>query len=63
MGWNQNVAVMRYGDGWRQHRKLCQQNFDAEVSKQYHPIQLTRVHRFLCNVLDSPENVFDHITL
>ncbi len=63
MGWERNIGLMRYGDSWRQHRKLCQQNFHPNAAKRYHPVQLDRVHGFLRSMLHEPEKVFDHIAL
>ena len=63
MGWDKNLGLMKYGDGWRQHRKLCNQNLNADAAKHYSPIQMERVHNFLRNVLQEPEKVFDHSTL
>ena len=33
---------------------------NANAARQYHPIQLERVHNFLYNVLHDLEQVFDH---
>jgi len=63
MGWELSVAFMRYGDAWRQHRKLCQQNFHSDAAKQYYPIQLERVHAFLRGVMREPEKIWDQITM
>lgn len=62
-GWENNIALLKYEEKWREHRKLCQQNFNPDAAKRYHPIQLERVHAFVRSVLQEPEKVFDHITL
>ena len=54
---------MPYGDQWRQHRKICQQNFNADAAKRYYPIQSGQVEMFLKHLLREPEKAFDHITL
>lgn len=63
IGWEYNVGLLRYGEVWRQHRKLCWQNFQSGAANQYHLIQIERVHGFLRNVLHEPEQLFDHNTL
>jgi len=54
---------MRYGEQWRQNRKICHQLFHADTAKQYYPVQCGQVEVFLKNILREPESVFDHITL
>ena len=57
------MALMRYGEQWRQNRKICHQLFHADTAKQYYPVQCGQVEVFLKNILREPESVFDHITL
>ena len=33
IGWEYNVGLLRYGEIWRQHRKLCWQNFHTAAAK------------------------------
>ncbi|KAF8959261.1 cytochrome P450 [Flammula alnicola] len=60
MGWERNVALIPYGDDWRMHRKICQQNFRQEAAPKYYPIQLEKVKQFLRGLLESPERFEDH---
>lgn len=61
MGWDAiNLSLMPYGEVWRQHRKLCHQNFNVQASKQYEPIQMKKVRVLLQNLLDTPEKFEDH---
>ncbi|KAF8957569.1 cytochrome P450 [Flammula alnicola] len=63
MGWERNIALIPYGDDWRIHRKICQQNFRQEAAPKYHPIQLDKVKQFLRGLLESPERFEDHSKL
>jgi cytochrome P450 len=58
-GWEYNTGLLRYGDVWRQHRKICWQNFHNNAAHKYHPIERERVHFFLRSVLQEPETVFE----
>ncbi|PPQ81783.1 hypothetical protein CVT25_013670 [Psilocybe cyanescens] len=60
MGWDFNVALMPYGDAWRQHRRLCQQNFNPQAVRKYEPLQTEKVQRFLRSLLDTPEEFETH---
>ncbi|KDR82225.1 hypothetical protein GALMADRAFT_58980 [Galerina marginata CBS 339.88] len=60
MGWGYNIALYGYGDKWRFHRKICQQNFRPEAARRYQPLQMKMVHTMLRNLLDSPANFDDH---
>ncbi|KAF8959259.1 cytochrome P450 [Flammula alnicola] len=60
MGWEGNVALMSYGNDWRIHRKICQQNFRQDAAPKYYPIQLDKVKEFLRGLLESPERFEDH---
>ena len=63
LGWEYNIGLLRYGDVWRQHRKMCWQNFHNNAARKYHPMQQDRVHLFLRSVLQEPEKIFEHNTL
>ncbi|PPQ72452.1 hypothetical protein CVT24_003118 [Panaeolus cyanescens] len=60
LGWDYNVAALRYGDPWRQRRRICQQNFKAQTAHRYHPIQIRKVHDMLVGLVDTPERFEDH---
>ncbi|KAJ8463525.1 hypothetical protein ONZ45_g17548 [Pleurotus djamor] len=44
MGWVQDLALMRYGEEWRYHRKLVHSHFTQSASRTYEPIQLKNVY-------------------
>ncbi|KAH9480332.1 Cytochrome P450 monooxygenase 98 [Psilocybe cubensis] len=60
MGWEYNVALLSYGDEWRQHRRICQQNFNPQASLKYESIQMTKTHQFLQALLKTPKDYDAH---
>ena len=60
MGWDHNVAFMRYGAGWQYVKKISHQIFHKEAVKNYHGVMLQKVHVMLDGLLDSPEKFEDH---
>ncbi|KAF9050229.1 cytochrome P450 [Panaeolus papilionaceus] len=60
VGWEYNVALFPYGEYWRMHRRICQQNFKAGTSQQFYPIQKRKIHDMLLGLLDSPDNFEGH---
>ncbi|KAF8139517.1 cytochrome P450 [Mycena galopus ATCC 62051] len=54
MGWDFHIALMSMGDRWRQHRRIFQQHFRQDVSRNYRPIQIKKVHQLLRGLLSSP---------
>ncbi|PPQ86463.1 hypothetical protein CVT25_008460 [Psilocybe cyanescens] len=49
-----------YGEEWRQHRKISQQNFNLKASQKHCPIQLKKVHHLLRALHDTPEDFDTH---
>ncbi|KAJ7505256.1 cytochrome P450 [Mycena galericulata] len=37
-GWDFNLAFMPYGEKWRRYRRLMQQHFRRDISRNYQPI-------------------------
>ncbi|KAF8973005.1 cytochrome P450 [Flammula alnicola] len=61
MGWDPAmVPLLRYGETWRLHRKIMQQNFNYEAAKQYRPITVRKVYKMLGGLLESPEKFQYH---
>ncbi|PPQ87341.1 hypothetical protein CVT25_002091 [Psilocybe cyanescens] len=60
MGWQYNFAFFQYGEEWRQHRKISQQNFNLKASQKYYPIQVKKVHQLLRALHDTPEDFDTH---
>ena len=55
MGWDHNIALMRYGEGWFYRRKIAHQNFRKEAVKNYQNVLLEKVHWMLYGILKNPE--------
>ncbi|KAH9478398.1 Cytochrome P450 monooxygenase COX2 [Psilocybe cubensis] len=61
MGWSNNVAIMPYGDVWRQHRRIIQNNFNNPKSVQkLEPIQTKKVRQLLQGLFNTPEKFEAH---
>lgn len=60
MGWDFNAGLKPYGDEWRRHRRIFQQQFKKDVSVSYEPIQTRKIHDMLRNILDTPDDFIMH---
>ncbi|KAH9475493.1 Cytochrome P450 monooxygenase COX2 [Psilocybe cubensis] len=60
MGWEFNVALLPYGDEWRQHRRVCQQNFNPQTARKYESLQMEKVRGFLQSLIETPEQFDAH---
>ncbi|KAJ7697221.1 cytochrome P450 [Mycena rosella] len=60
MGWDFNIAFMKYGDTWRTNRRLMNRAFNAKAARQYRPRELAATHALLQRLLNSPDAFFDH---
>jgi cytochrome P450 len=61
MNWDHMIVIMRYGEAWQYHRKICQQIFRKAVVKDSHGIMSQKVHAMLNGLLESPEKFEQHI--
>jgi len=59
--WDWSVALMPYGDRWRNRRRLLHQNLNSTVIKAYLPAQRIHINRFLIKLLNNPGYFLDHI--
>ncbi|KAF9479967.1 cytochrome P450 [Pholiota conissans] len=60
MGWDHNIGLLQYGDKWRVHRKICQQNFNARAALDYQPMIKSKINDLLQGLLVSPERFEEH---
>ncbi|KAF7365150.1 O-methylsterigmatocystin oxidoreductase [Mycena venus] len=56
IGWEFNIAFMSVGGRWRQHRRMFQQHFRPDASRNYRPTQMNKVHQLLQGLLSSPQD-------
>ncbi|KAF7374551.1 O-methylsterigmatocystin oxidoreductase [Mycena sanguinolenta] len=61
MGWDFTFLLLPAGDKWRDHRKMFQQHFRPDVARNYHPIQMNKVHLLLQALLSSPLEFREHL--
>ncbi|KAF8147296.1 cytochrome P450 [Mycena galopus ATCC 62051] len=54
MGWDFNLGLLPLGDRWRVQRRMFQQHFRRDVSRNYRPVQIKKVHQLLRGLLSSP---------
>ncbi|KAF8139506.1 cytochrome P450, partial [Mycena galopus ATCC 62051] len=55
MGWDFNLGLLPLGDRWRVQRRMFQQHFRRDVSRNYRPVQIKKVHQLLRGLLSSPD--------
>ncbi|KAJ7479162.1 cytochrome P450 [Mycena latifolia] len=60
MGWGFNIAIMKYGDEWRAHRRLFNQAFTARASLKYRPKRLRATHELLRHFQHGPDDFMHH---
>ncbi|KAF9477799.1 cytochrome P450 [Pholiota conissans] len=63
MGWDKLFALFPHGDYWLRHRIVCKKNFGQGAVKNHYPVQLQKVHDLLRGLLDTPNDLFQHIQL
>ncbi|KAJ7259562.1 cytochrome P450 [Mycena haematopus] len=61
MGWDFNLVFMPVGDRWRRHRRMFQQQFRRDKSRNYRPIQMKKIHQLLRSLLSGPQEFREHI--
>ncbi|KAH9886231.1 cytochrome P450 [Cubamyces lactineus] len=62
MEWDWNVILMSYGKRFSAYRRAVQQEFQpAVIAQSYHQVMAREVTAFLARVLDTPDNLVDHL--
>ncbi|KAJ7891635.1 cytochrome P450 [Mycena olivaceomarginata] len=61
MGWDFDIAMMKYGEEWRTHRRLFNGAFNVKASRKYEPVELVRTHALLGRLLHAPEDFMHHL--
>ncbi|KAJ6466256.1 cytochrome P450 [Mycena sanguinolenta] len=61
MGWDFNLALLPRGDKWRAYRRMIHRHFRPDVSRNYRPIQMEKIHRLLQGLLSSPGDFREHL--
>ncbi|KAF8510000.1 cytochrome P450 [Hysterangium stoloniferum] len=60
MGWDFNIAFMRYGDWWRWHRKTLHQYVNANAVADYHAVQQNAARELVRSLYEDPDEFVDH---
>ncbi|KAJ7453395.1 cytochrome P450 [Mycena latifolia] len=60
MGWDFNVALMKYGVDVRRNRRLFNKTFNVKAAHQYRPLELRGSRALLQRLLDHPDAFLDH---
>ncbi|KZT25573.1 cytochrome P450 [Neolentinus lepideus HHB14362 ss-1] len=61
MGWGWTFGMMRYGESWRKHRRMFENQFKTASTRAYWPTMTTQTHMLLRRLLDSPDNLDEHL--
>ncbi|KAL0958545.1 hypothetical protein HGRIS_000685 [Hohenbuehelia grisea] len=61
MGWDWIFAFMKYGDYWKHHRRLFQQEFHPTASTRFQPHEIKYTRQMLRRLLAAPDDFMDHM--
>jgi hypothetical protein len=61
MEWKWQMPMARYGEGWRQGRKLLDRSLRPGAAAMYRPMQQARARVLLTRLLATPDEWKDHI--
>ena len=56
-----NSVMLHYGDRWRLHRRFFHQTFRVDAVPRFLPIQHRKACQLLRRLLDSPEQLGEHV--
>ncbi|EMD35342.1 hypothetical protein CERSUDRAFT_53277 [Gelatoporia subvermispora B] len=55
-----NMILMRYGNSWRQHRRMIHTYFNDEIIKDYQPIQQKKARQLVSLLVQRPDRFLEH---
>ncbi|KAF9227072.1 cytochrome P450 [Gyrodon lividus] len=62
VGWGKALIFEQYGERFRLHRKLFHRQMGSKTSlTAFHPVEEEETKRFLCNVLNNPDDLAGHV--
>ncbi|KIJ51013.1 hypothetical protein M422DRAFT_244990 [Sphaerobolus stellatus SS14] len=61
LGFGRTTPSLPYGDTWRKHRKLYNQQMHKGAISQFGSLQYEAIHELLRNLLDSPLDLAQHV--
>ncbi|KAI0335310.1 cytochrome P450 [Cubamyces sp. BRFM 1775] len=56
IGWDWNVALMGYGQQWRQTRRAFHEHFHQGAARRYESTQLSGARKYVTRLLANPDN-------
>ena len=63
MEWHRQIPIARYGEAWRQGRKLHDRSLRPGAAATYRPMQQARVRVLLTRLLTTPDQWRAHVEL
>ena len=63
MEWGWFLPAARYGEPWRQGRKLLDRGLRPGAAATYHPMQESKARVLLTRILKEPKNWVAHVEL
>jgi cytochrome P450 len=63
MEWHWQIPIARYGEAWRQGRRLLDRSLRPGAAATYRPMQQARVRVLLTRLLATPDEWQAHIEL
>ena len=62
VGWKNTLVLVPYGDRLREYRKMFHQTIGTPaLMSQYHSVEEHETHKFLQRLLETPEDLSNHI--
>ncbi|KAG6888048.1 hypothetical protein C0995_010909 [Termitomyces sp. Mi166 len=61
MGWDWTFGHMPYGERWKAHRRMFHRQFQQSVAPVHWPTQRKEAHSLLRSLLDSPQELIEHL--
>ncbi|KAF9447473.1 cytochrome P450 [Macrolepiota fuliginosa MF-IS2] len=61
MGWDWSFGHMRYGERWKNHRKMFHRQFQQSVAPIYWPVQLKAAHGLLRLLHENPGDLINNL--
>jgi len=59
LGWDFSTAILPLGDKWRRSRRMFQQHFRRDATRNYRPVQMKKVHQLLQGLQSSPQDFLE----
>lgn len=63
MGWDWAFSTMKYGEEWKEHRRMFDSRFKESQVSSYWPIIKETTHTLLKDLSDTPDNLHEHLQL